>query len=419
MKGPLVDHLFRHQYGKMIAVFTKFFGLSHLEVIEDAVQDTFVKAALQWRNGPPEHPEAWLMKAAKHRIIDLLRKLKAEQHRFAKVTTGAASLQLNELFLDHEIEDDQLRMIFVACHPELSVEEQVAFSLKTVSGFSMKEIAAALLTKEETIKKRLSRARKTIVDQNIQFAFPAPEHVPLRMEGVLRVVYLIFNEGFHSTKPHQLVDRELCGEALRLAKLLLKKEKLRSGSLYALFALLCFHASRLESKTSIDYELVDLEEQDRSRWYFPLIKLGHHAMNRALEFTDTSPYHWEAAIAGEHLKAPTFADTNWRRVLELYEQLHARYPADYHLLNRAMVHLQLDQLTLAKELLDAVPDTQLAQRSYLLHGCYADYYHRQGNESEALNYLDRAITLATNELERQYLTKKRAAWTAVDHDLSH
>ena len=148
----IVDHLFRHQYGKMVSILTRIFGLSNIEIIEDAVQDTFTKAILKWRNQVPPNPEAWLTKAARNRAIDLLRQIKAEQTRFTKINSGASAIYLNDLFLDHEIEDSQLRMIFVACHPQLDSKEQIAFALKTISGFSTMEIAAALLTKEETIK---------------------------------------------------------------------------------------------------------------------------------------------------------------------------------------------------------------------------------------------------------------------------
>ena len=156
----IVDHLFRHQYGKMVAILSKIFGLSHIEFIEDAVQDTFIKATLQWRTGIPENPEAWLMQASKNRVIDLLRQINVIKQRQQKVYHGSIATEINDCFLDHEVEDSQLRMIFVACHPLFSAEEQIAFALKTISGFSMREIAAALMQKEETIKKRLVRAER-------------------------------------------------------------------------------------------------------------------------------------------------------------------------------------------------------------------------------------------------------------------
>ncbi|WP_282112428.1 RNA polymerase sigma factor [Maribacter stanieri] len=314
MEHKVVDHLFRHHYGKMVAILTRFFGLSYIETIEDAVQDTFIKATSQWRTKIPDNPEGWLNRVAKNRTIDILRSIQAEKNRNLSITTGASSLQIDELFLDHEVADSQLRMIFVACHPSLHPSEQIAFALKTISGFSTKEIAAALLTKEETIIKRLTRAKKSIRENNIQFKYPAPEAIPERMVRVMEVIYLTFNEGFHSTNKEKLIKEDLCGEAIRLCQLLLKKELFRSGSLYALFALLCFHMSRLESKVSCDNQIVNLQHQDRTKWYFPLIKMGNSAMHKAMNYDDTSVYHYEAAIASEHLNAKTFKDTNWKNI---------------------------------------------------------------------------------------------------------
>ncbi len=413
MERKIVDHLFRHQYGKMVAILTNFFGLSHLETIEDAVQDTFVKATLQWRTKLPENPEAWVMAAAKNRIIDLLRQIKAEKDRLTKVTNGSAAFQLNELFLDHEVEDSQLRMLFVACHPALSAEEQIAFSLKTISGFSMKEIAASLLSKTETIKKRLSRARKTIVAQQIDLEYPGQHEVQSRLAGVMQVVYLIFNEGFHSTKTNQLISKELCGEALRLCKLLLKKENFRSGSLYALFALLCFHSSRLDSKINANNEIVNLENQDRTKWYMPLIILGNDALNKSYGYDDWSSYHLEAAIAREHIRAIRYENTNWNQILKLYQKLYQVQPSDSILLSMASVNIQLGQLKESKKKLDAISAKGLQQRSYLLHGCLAEYYHKMGNNKKAIEELDCAISLCSNELEIKYLNKKKSKFFII------
>lgn len=407
MEHKLVDHLFRHQYGKMVAILTNFFGLSYLEMIEDAVQDTFIKATLQWRNKLPDNPEAWLITASKNRIIDLLRQIKAEKGRFEKITSGAAAYQLSEFFLDHEMEDSQLRMIFVACHPSLSAEEQIAFSLKTISGFSMKEISAALLLKDETIKKRLSRARKTIREEQISLDYPDPSDVKQRMTAVMQVIYLIFTEGFHSTKPEQLVSKDLCGEALRLCKLLLEKEKFRSGSLYALFALMCFHSSRLESKVNSKNEFVDLENQDRTKWYLPLIKLGNDALNKALFYEDWSAYHFEAAIAAEHVKAKHYKDTNWDQILSSYQKLYEFEPSNSALLSMATIYINLGQVDEAKKSLDAIPVGGLEQRTYLLHGCYAEYFLKIGKHKKALEEIQNAIELCTNDLEKNYLYVKR------------
>ncbi len=405
-KHIIVDHLFRHQYGKMVAILSKIFGLANLGLIEDAVQDTFIKAALKWRNEIPENPEAWLIKAAKNRAIDLLRKVNTEKRNYQKISHGSVALEINEYFLDHEVEDSQLRMLLVACHPLFSQEEQIAFALKALSGFSMKEIAAALLQKEETIKKRLFRARKKIQNQKISLAYPDPKEIEDRLSGVLQIIYLIFNEGFHSTKPHSLINKELCGEALRLCKLLLQKERFRSGSLYALFALLCFHSSRLEAKLGSN-EIIDLKNQDRSKWYLPLIVLGNNALEKSWHYGDLSIYHYEAAIAAEHVKAIKFENTDWRQILEYYGVMYEIMPTDSILLTMATIHLQLGQLEQGKAKLEKISPDVLSQRKYLFFGCYAEYYEKNGITDQALKNIELAITACPNQLEKQYLERKR------------
>ena len=407
MEHKLVDHLFRHQYGKMVAILIRVFGLSNIETIEDAVQDTFIKATLQWRNQIPENPEAWLVKVAKNRTIDLLRSSQVKRNRFQKIS-ATTTIQLNDLFLDHEIEDSQLRMIFVACHPSLKPKEQIAFALKTISGFSTKEIAAALLIKEETIKKRLSRARKTIIENNIQFDFPSAKAVHKRLDQVMKVIYLTFNEGFHSTNKTKLIRKDLCGEAIRLSKLLLKKEKFRSGNLYALFALMCFHASRIESKTNTANEIMSIKQQDRSQWYFPLIRIGNDAMNKAVEYDGVSKYHYEAAIAAEHLKAKTFEDTDWNTILKWYTKLYQLQASAFTQLNMAIVNLQLNQFETTQQLLTSIRVEDLEQRAYLYYGCYAEYYAKKNDAVLAISYLDKAIHKTPNTLEKDYLKKRKA-----------
>ncbi|MGB2761335.1 MAG: sigma-70 family RNA polymerase sigma factor [Maribacter stanieri] len=407
MEHKVVDHLFRHHYGKMVAILTRFFGLSYIETIEDAVQDTFIKATSQWRTKIPDNPEGWLNRVAKNRTIDILRSIQAEKNRNLSITTGASSLQIDELFLDHEVADSQLRMIFVACHPSLHPSEQIAFALKTISGFSIKEIAAALLTKEETIVKRLTRAKKSIKENNIQFKYPAPEAIPERMVRVMEVIYLTFNEGFHSTNKEKLIKEDLCGEAIRLCQLLLKKEQFRSGSLYALFALLCFHMSRLESKVSSDNQIVNLEHQDRTKWYFPLIKMGNSAMLKAMDYDDTSVYHYEAAIASEHLNAKKFEDTNWKKISYWYEQLYTFEPNMFTLLNHATVCLQLSDFEKTHQLLKSIDVAELGQRAYLYYGCYAEYYMKIGEKDLSISFLDKALLGTSNMLEKEFLTIKR------------
>lgn len=403
----LLDHLFRHQYGKMVSILTRIFGLEHLETIEDAVQDTFIQAMVTWRNQLPENPEAWLTKAAKNRTIDLFRKLNADKKRIPKIESGPAAIALNELFLDNEIADSQLRMIFTACHPSLNPSEQIAFALKTVSGFSAKEIASALLIKEETIKKRLSRARKTIASQQIAFQIPQGNDLPERLSRVLEILYLIFNEGFHSNKKEILIRKDLCGEAIRLTKMLLKNPYTRQPSTYALFALMCFHSARLDSKVNEKNEIIDLKNQDRKKWYFPLIQLGNNAMNKAVETEVYTSYHYEVAIAVEHLKAKNFAATDWNKILNWYKKLHELQPSSFNLLNLAMVQLQRADYQAALQLLQQINPKDLEQRAYLYYGSYSEYFVLIGKTKKALAHIDTALQLVRNEAERQFLLKKK------------
>ena len=407
MEPKLIDHLFRHHYGKMVSVLVRIFGLTHLETIEDAIQDTFIKATVSWKNNPPENPEAWLTQAAKNRVLDLFRKLTAEKKRVPTIASGIDTIAIQELFLDNEIEDSQLRMIFTACHPYLNPKDRIAFALKTVSGFSSKEIAAALLTKEEAIKKRLSRARAAIQKENISFEIPKGNALSSRLDSAMEVLYLIFNEGFHSTKKEIIVRKELCAEAMRLCKMLLNHKNTKTTKAYALFAIMCFHAARIDSKTTHDHQLLDLQHQDRSKWYFPLIKLGNTAMHKAVETDTFSTYHYEAAIAAEHLKAKTFEDTNWKAILKWYEHLYELQPVPIHLLNMAVVQLQDARFRESYQLLQQLDPKSLGQRSYLYYATLSEYYVTQEDYSNALKQLDTAPTLVTNQQEKEYLEHKR------------
>ncbi len=405
---PIVDHLFRHQYGKMVAILARIFGLQHLDLIEDAIQDTFLKASLQWREQQPDKPEAWLTQAAKNRVLDLLRQIQARQKREAAFPHASSALEINEQFLDPEIDDAQLRMIFVACHPALSTSEQIAFALKAISGFSGKEIASALMQKEDSIKKRLQRARKKIQEEGIALQFPEPHEMESRMQAVMQIIYLIFNEGFHSNKADSLVDKELCGEALRLCKLLLNRKTFRSGSLYALFALLCYNAARLDAKVSDD-EVLDLKQQDRQKWYAPLIELGHDALYRSLyDFQDRSAYHFEALIASEHIRAANFESTNWQQILSYYQEMYHYLPSASILLSKAIIYLQIQEAHQAKAQLEAIKIKDLEQRSYLYYATWAEFHLMENNTIKAKKMLKIAIEHCTNKFEEDYLKKKLA-----------
>ena len=391
----------------MVSILCRIFGLEHLETIEDAIQDTFLKASISWRNGIPDNPQAWLTTAAKNRTIDLFRSLKSEKERAKYLNNNTSAIALSELFLDDEIADSQLRMIFTACHPALDPRDQIAFALKTVAGFSQKEIAAALLLKDETIKKRLSRARASVKMESLKFEIPQGEELKRRRIRVLEVLYLLFNEGFHSSKKEMLVRKDLCGEALRLCKMLVDHPTICDPEAQALFALMCFHSARLDSKIDDFNEIIDLRLQDRTKWYFPLIVAGNNMMIKATMGHQYSPYHYEAAIASEHLIAKRFEDTNWDQILYWYEKLQTISPSPFNLLNMAVVNLQRDKPQLAYNIIQQVNPQELGQRDYLFHGCLAQYYKAVKDYDKALYCYDKALATVQNDSEKKYLIKKR------------
>ncbi len=404
-QDKIIDHLFRHQFGKMVSILTRIFGFSNLEIIEDAIQDTFLKATHTWKDSIPENPEAWLTQAAKNRTIDLFRKIKADKSRIQNLDSGPSAIALNELFLDSEIEDSQLRMIFACCHPELQSKDQIAFALKTISGFSQKEIAASLLTKEESIKKRLQRARKTIIERDIKFEIPSGKELSERIDNVLQVIYLIFNEGFHSNGKNIIIRKDLCGEALRLCKMLLNKENLRGNSVYSLFALMCFNSSRLETKATDDI-VIELKNQNRKNWYQPLIEMGNFSLQKATTYPIISSYFYEASIAFQHSNAKEYKDTNWEKIDFLYGKLYEMYPSDFISLNQAIALLQLNDYDKVELKMKSVNPKLLEQKQHLYYAVYADLYSKQGKTNEAKIALLKTIELAQNEKEKDYFRKK-------------
>ena len=407
MEEPIIlDHLFRHQYGKMVSILTRIFGLTHLPLIEDAVQDTFIKAMKTWRERLPENPEAWLTAAAKNRMIDLFRQRQTQDERTKLLEISELNHTEDQLYLENEIADSQLRMVFAACNPALKPQDQIAFSLKTIAGFNAKEIASALLLKEDTVKKRLVRARKVISTEKIEFEIPQGEALVMRLQRVLEVVYLIFNEGFHSGKSDVLVREDLCGEAMRLCKLLLTNTSTANGDTQALFALFCFHASRLKSKVGDNNEVLSLKDQDRSKWYAPLIELGYKHMSQAAD-SSFGLYHYEAAIAAEHVMAKSYDKTNWNQILRWYEAIYTVNPSAFVELNMATVYLQLKAFDDAEILLSQLDEEELEQRKYLYFGLWAEFYFLKKDKIKALDLIEKALSFVANNSEKVFLLKKK------------
>ena len=410
--NKLADHLFRHEAGKMVAVLTRIFGLPNIEIAEDIVQDAFAQALKEWTFKTPPNPSAWLMMTAKNKAIDILRR-----ERFQKNYKEEAAYELQSeyssipiienLFMQSEIKDSQLRMVFACCHPSLSYTDQIAFTLKICSGFSVDEIAAALLSNSEKIKKRIQRARKLISEKNIRFDIPVGIELKKRLDAVLHAIYLLFNEGYNSGNKSDLIRKDLCEEAIRLALMLTENEYINHSKCSALVALMSLLASRFESRLNDNGEIILLEEQDRTKWNKDLMNIGLSYLNNSAEGYEVTDYHIEAAIVAEHSIANNFAATNWPRILELYNLLTKINPSPVVLLNRAIVIGKISGASKAIEEINGIPEVgKFIKTNYLFSAVLGEMYKQQKKFAEAKKYFEKAASLTNSEAEKKLIQKK-------------
>ena len=408
----LTDHLFRHEAGRMVAVLTRIFGFHNFELVEDVVQEAFGKALKDWTYQIPANPSAWLMQTAKNKAIDIVRRQRyqkefAEENAQLLKSEYTASAVIENLFMDHEIEDSQLRLIFACCHPSLSEADQIALTLKTSSGFSLQEIASALLLNHEVVKKRLQRARYLIAEHDIKLNIPTGEELKNRLDMVLHTIYLIFNEGYHSSSKENLIRKDLCEEAIRLSLLLEKNRFTNQHKCYALIALLCLLASRFDARIDEEGEIVLLEDQDRNKWNHDLIAIGMNYFEKSMGGNELGEYHIEAAIVAEHSIAPNFSETNWTRILSLYDTLLILNPSPVVMLNRAIVLSKVDSIENAIEAIHQIPDFEkLVETHYLFPSTLGEMYRQLGQFDKAKYFLKMAIEIAQSPLEQKLLTKK-------------
>lgn len=411
----LVDHLFRRESGKMVSYLTRLFGLGRLNVAEDIVQDVLLQALRVWpAHGLPDNPTAWLMRAARNRAIDLIRR----DGQFREIASELASSQVtgddsrDVLAFDREIQDDQLRLMFSCCHPELSTEVQVTLILKTLCGFSVSEIASALLASEDSIEKRLSRARNLFRESGVLVELTNASEIPLRLEAVYQAIYLLFNEGYHASQAETTVREDLCYEALRLALLLIEHPQGARPRTSALVALFCFNTARLSGRIDAAGDLIPLEEQDRASWDRDLIGKGFEYLARSAAEFELSEFHLEAAIAGLHSGAESFAQTDWRQIQELYELLYQIKPTPVVALNRAIAIGRVAGPDQGLRELENIPDAgKLA--SYPFYPAAQGELHRlAGRPEQARVYFEAALRLARNPSETQFLERKISSCTS-------
>ncbi|WP_298739613.1 sigma-70 family RNA polymerase sigma factor [uncultured Chitinophaga sp.] len=412
--NQLTDHLFRREAGKMVAVLTKIFGAENLETAEDVVQDTLLHAMQSWTDkGIPDNPSAWLFRVAKNKAIDIIRRNKhSVQFDFTDDESHSHSFgytldaTMDHLWQEAPVKDDMLRMMFACCHPGVSEENQVTIILKTLCGFSTAEIAKAFLTSEDTISKRLYRTKEFFRDNRIKLEIPSIADLEHRTAAVLNAIYLLFNEGYNSTHSEDLIRKDVMEEAMLLCKLLTENVYTQTPSTFALMALMCFHASRTESRLSTAGEIILLSEQDRGKWDRQLIAFGNAYMERAAFGNTISRYHLEAAIAYEHCIAESYAQTNWRKILEYYDWLCETAPSAITELNRAVVVMLVHGPSAALVELEQIKDRKKLASFYLYNSLLGELHARLDDLVQAKQYFETAIAQTQSETEKRILRNK-------------
>ena len=401
-----VDAVYRSDWGRIVATLIRQFG--DFELAEDAAQEAFTAAVDQWRTeGVPESPSAWIIQTAKHKAIDRLRRQTRLKEKLETHPEFFPTEIVDEPNLNYgEIPDDRLRLIFTCCHPALALEAQVALTLRTLGGLQTDEIARAFLVPTATMAQRLVRAKRKIRDAGIPFSVPDTSEMPTRLDGVLTVIYLIFTEGYAPTRGEPLVRADLCAEAIRLGRLVRTLlEPNPPAEATALLALMLLHDSRREARLDEAGDLVILEEQDRSRWNQTQIAEALTLVDDALSSTP-GPYTLEAAIAAEHCKAARAEDTDWSRIVKLYDLLHQLLPSPVVALNRAVAIAMADGPQAGLEIIDELAASGELEDYHLLHAARADMLRRLGSNPEAAESYELALSRVSNESERRFLERR-------------
>jgi len=394
-----VETTFREEHGRVLAALISRFG--DFTLAEDALQDALVNALERWEiDGIPRNPGAWLLTAARRRAIDRLRRA-ATQERHAVILDSLETEDEPEM--DDSFPDERLKLMFTCCHPALALEAQVALTLHTLGGLSTPEVARAFLVSESTMAQRLARARKKIRDAGIPYRVPPADLLPERLEGLLAVIYLIFNEGYVASSGDRLTRHELCTEAIRLSRVLVTLMP-QSAEVHGLLALMLLHDSRREARLNAAGEIVLLDEQDRSRWDQGKIRAGVAILDRALTLNDPGPYQVQAAISALHAEAPTAEATDWRQIAALYDTLATMTPSMLVEVNRAVAVAMAYGASVGLQRLLDLEDQ--ADGYYPYHAARADLLRRTNQREAAAEAYEQALALCSNRAERAYLQQR-------------
>lgn len=408
----LVDHLFRRQSGQLVAMLTRTFGAQHLELAEEVVQEALIKALQLWpHGGVPDNPAAWLLQVARRQALDVVRR----QARFAdREAAVAADIERalpavpDHAALDRVVDDDELRMIVLCCDPSLSREASVALALKTVGGFSVAEIARAFLAEDATIAQRLVRAKRTLRDRGVRFEWPPPHELRARIDSVLEVIYLMFNEGYATHAGDALVRDDVCREAIRLGELVAAHPLTTTPAAHALVALMAFQAARSRARTDDAGELVLLEQQDPSAWDRGLLSRGFESLSAAASGDAYTIYHAQAAIAAEHAQPAFGMPTDWAAILRAYDRLVALAPSPVVLLNRAVAVGRVHGPQAALDSLRPLEQDRTLAGYYLLPAVQGHFWLQLGERIRASACFTDALARPCSAPERRFLARRLA-----------
>ena len=405
----LVEHLFRTEYGRIVAILTRLFGTTGIQLAEDVAQEALIAALNTWgTEGVPTNPSGWLIQVAKRKALNVLKRDQMiRDHHTRPELSRITSAESSDIYLDSEIEDNQLRMIFTCCHPSLSTESQIALTLKTLGGFGVSQVANALVVSTSTINKRLYRAKQTIRDSDLPFLIPSGSELQSRLEVVVRTLYLIFNEGYLATTGDSLVQKDLCLEAIRLCSLLTDKFP-DQRQLHALLALMCLHSSRLDARIDDGGGIVLFAEQDRSMWDRDLINTGMVALQTAMGGQTLTPYHLEAAIAAQHAMAPNFDSTDWLAIQKNYHLLIALNPSPIIELNLAIIESRINGIEASLQKLIALEESGKLADYHLLPATQGMLCFELNDYPMAMHYFEKSLRINPSSRESDFLKAKIA-----------
>jgi RNA polymerase sigma-70 factor (ECF subfamily) len=411
--GGLLEHLFRHQVGRVVAHLARVLGPARLDLAEESMQEAMLRALQAWPyHGIPDNPGAWLFRVAHNAAIDSLRRGRLLEQNAGGVLaelTRAGSVASGEPGFEEQLRDDELRMIFMCCHPEIARDARVALSLKIVGGFSVREIAAAFLADDAAIAQRLVRAKRQLRDRRVTLELPGAADLNQRLDSALETIYFIFNEGYAAHQGEDLIRRDLCLEALRLGRLLAASCN-AAPRVHALVAVMALHAARLPARIDEAGDLVLLEDQDRSRWDPRLTTLGFHHFDLSIAGDQVSEYHVQAAIAAIYTRAADLRSLDWPVILELYDQLLAiTGSSPVVALNRAVAVAKVHGAAEALAEIETLRGNPQLRDYYLLLAVQGHLLQQLGRLSEAAACWRAALECRCSEPERRFLRRKLAS----------